>query len=486
MVSLFALSSIALVHSLLGAASQGSHSIGLDVSLSPGTIPSPGTYSAKASTGHSAWVVKGSNFTLDLTGRKLVAGRPPNVPQEQFVGTGILLDGCKNVTIKNADVAGFQFNIVVRNCQNTRILNCVANSSRAIRMSTEGKPIDTFLNVRSDAAWRTYGAGIWMEKCEQCQIRHCTAQYSQNGIIALKANRCVLFDNQCSYNGGWGIALNQTSQTVVAWNHADFCNRPWGGGWGGDASGIVVTNDCNSNEFLANSLTHGGDGFFLTDSVNGGFNKETEKYEFAGTSNRNMVAFNDGSWSSNNAFEGTFATSNTYYKNIADDSNYGFWLGFSSHSFVIMNEIMQNRSEGIAINQGQSNTIFRNQIERNRSIGVHIWSNPGSVEQDQPSDQNEIIGNRIVDSNLAVSLERSTNYRVLGNTIEHAKIPAGVITGFPALSETVMLSSWVHRPVATKIDMWIKQRPAGWKFYRETALPKGEVALKMGDYSPRP
>jgi len=459
---------------------------GSDQSVGPTNIPKPGKYSVRGESGHAAWVVRGSGFTLDLTNRALVGSEGRDVKQDAFQGTGVLLDGCKDVTLKNANVSGFQHNIELRNCTNVRVVSCSLNKSLAIRMGRDGVAVEKFLNLRDLAAWRTYGAGIWLEACDACRIQNCNASQAQNGIVLVDSSRCTINDNQCSYNGGWGIALWKSTHNKITWNRADFCNRPWAGGWGGDAAGLAAVNGSSLNEFVANSITHGGDGFFLTDRVNGGFDKATQKYKFDGTSDRNLIAYNDGSWSSNNAFEGTFAASNIYFKNIADDSNYGFWLGFSSHSFILQNEVMRNRTDGIAIGQGQLNTLFRNTIEENQSIGVHIWSDAGPVETDQPSLGNIVIENRITGSNLALSLERSIQPQILGNTIERATMPQGITLGFPSFAQTHLLSSWVLGKDAKAVAAILLKRPASWTFYRDTTSPKGGQAIKVGEYAPRP
>ena len=452
------------------------------VLLNTQSLPKPGSYEVSVPEGKAAWVVKGANLSIDLTGRSLKS-RKSIANQSDFVGIGILLDGCKNVTLKNVSVSGFHVNIALRNCINVRILNCLADRSKAIRMSDNGKPIDTFLNLRELNAWRSYGSGFWLENCSQCTISHCRATSAQNGLLMVHSHDSTIYDNTFSYNGGWGIGLWKSSRNTVDWNHADFCNRPWSGGWGGDAAGMVVANGSVSNQIISNSLTFGGDGFFLTDRVNGGFDSATQKFNFDGSSNNNLVAYNDGSWSSNNAFEGTFSEGNTYFHNIANHSNYGFWLGFSSHMFVVQNEIKFNRSEGVAIGQGVNNTLFRNSIEDNRNIGVHIWSDAGAVEKDQPSDQNSIVENRITSSMIAINLDRSTNYSVLGNTIEKATLPKSIRTGFPTLAQTQMLENWAKLGEGRKLDKWVNQRPSGWKFFSETG-PMALNLLKLGDYAP--
>ncbi|MDR3688855.1 MAG: NosD domain-containing protein [Fimbriimonas sp.] len=452
--------------------------------LRPNHLPKPGIYAARVNGDHAAWSVRGSNFTIDLAGRTLAGSAALNGRQDAYEGIGLLLTGCSNVTVKNAHIGGFQFNLVMRDCKNVRIIDCTLNESRAIRMGRSGKAIDTFLNLRDLKAWRTYGAGVWAERCDTCRIERCSTSQAQNGILLVDSRLCTVTNNMCSYNGGWGIGIWNGIRNDVFWNHADFCNRPWAGNWGGDAAGIVVVNGSRLNGFIANSITHGGDGFFLTDRVNGGYDSQNKTYKIEGSSDRNMVAYNDGSWSSNNAFEGTFSSSNIYFKNIANDSNYGFWLGFSTQAFVVQNEILRNRTDGVAIGQGKGNTVFRNQLVGNGGVAVHIWSDAGPVEADQPSDMNTVIQNRIERSRLGVSLERSTNFRILGNTFVNAPLPQGVEVASPTFAQTQLLAGWFQRKDANRANRIYGLRPPGWRFYRDSGAPTGSGAVKIGDYCP--
>ena len=455
-----------------------------DQILNTANLPAIGLHLVKANTGHAAWVIRGNNLTIDLTGRVLQSGNVEGRTQADEIGTGILLDGCSNVTLKNVSVTGFQCNIQAKNCTNVKILGVQANRSRAMTIASEGKPIEQFLNLRSIAAWRSYGAGIWLEHCTKAEVLGCTTQFAQNGIALVNCQSCLVNDNNCSYNSGWGLALWHSTDNAVVWNHADFCNRPWSGGWGGDAAGLVAVNSCTKNVFVGNSLTHGGDGFFLTDLVNGGFNPDTKRYEFQGSSNRNLVAYNDGSWSSHNAFEGTFAEGNIYLRNYADDSDYGFWLGFASHSMVVQNEIKRIEHDAIAINQGEVNTIFRNDIEDVRGNGVHVWSSPGPVEEDKPSDQNEVTANRLVHCKWGVQFERSTNYQVLSNTVIDAPIPKEIKTGFSDFAHSQLVENWLYHKDVKVAEIWNNRRPKGWQYYRETKGAKGQTAVKLGAFSP--
>src|ERR1044072_7449736 len=208
--------------------------------------------------------VKGEDITVDFNDAYVRGDKDVYHNREAFNGVGLLIDGCKNVTIKNAHIQGFRFNIKVVNSENVKLLNCDTSFSRSIRMTRDGQRLDTFLNLRDSNAWRTYGAGIWIENSRGCLVDGGFATGAQNGIILVDSDQNTIHSGDYSFNGGWGIALSHSNDNVIAWNHADFVNRVWGGGWGGDAAAIAVANDSDRNYFVGNSMTHGGDGFFLS------------------------------------------------------------------------------------------------------------------------------------------------------------------------------------------------------------------------------
>lgn len=252
------------------------------------------------------------DVVLDFKGGSIQSGKPPKPDQSTYTGTRVLLEGRKNVTIRNLTVRGYRFNIRLVNCENVRLENCVVSGSRSIRMANEGRPINTFLDIRNIDVWRTYGAGIWLENCRKAVVKKSTSKGSQNGLVMVDTADSTVIENDFSFNSGWGIALGRSSSNRILWNHADFVNRTWAGGWGGDSAGIAVADSSDRNYIVGNSLTHSGDGFFLTHRGDK-FDEKAGRIELFGPSNKNVIAYNDGSWSTAKAFEGTFSKGNVYY-----------------------------------------------------------------------------------------------------------------------------------------------------------------------------
>lgn len=445
----------------------------------------PGRYVVADKSGQGVLQIQADNVTVDFSGARLLScPNPEKAARENFSGIGINLAGHHGVILKNAVVQGFLCNIKVQNASRVTLQNCDVRFSRAQRLLQSGTPTDSFLNIRDVTAWREYGAGIWMENVTDSAVTECRASGAYDGLVLINARHCTVRGNDFSFNSAFGIGLYASSGNEVCWNHADFVNRPWGGGWGGDATDMAVVNGSNRNFIVGNSLTHGGDGFFLTDRVNGGYDERDKAFHFYGSCNDNVVADNDGSWSPNNAFEGTFSFGNVYLGNRADDSGYGFWLGFSDHSGVFDNDIRRNRVSGVAIGQGRGARIEGNKLIGNGQNAIAIWSDNGPGLEAHPSADSWIVDNLVSDSPQAFDLARTTTYSLRGNRLQRAPLSAGLNAAasatMPSARQAFLLS-----PQGQHLRQILRARPTDFRFYRETDGPQGVEWLQPDDYGPR-
>ncbi len=157
-----------------------------------------------------------------------------------------------------------------------------------------------------------------------------------------------------------------------------------------------------------NTLTYSGDGFFIGN-------------QHSLPSNHNRIEGNDGSYSPNNCFEATFSEGNTFRNNIANNCNYGFWLGFSHHTTVEGNAIQSNRTHGIAWEHGHEGVVSDNRISRNGGYGLWFHLNPTNYDFPHmaTSRQHQLTGNTIAgNGQRGVYFNNTTACDLTGNLID--------------------------------------------------------------------
>ena len=357
--------------------------------LSAGTALEKRVYARPVPPDQAAVVIRGEGLTVDFRGAVLQGADPTKVPASDFKGIGILLDGCRDVTLGNAVVNGYMVGIQARGCRGIRLEGCDASRNRCERIAGWGQWLD---GHALDAWRRSYGAGFLLDRCNGVRMTGCRSLHAQNGILMIDSEGCEILGCNASFNSGWGLAMHGSSKNRVLENRFDFCVRceKWGkDSAGGDSAGMLVMQGSCDNVFAYNRATHGGDGFFLSAAA--------ESLE--SPSSRNVVAFNDFSDSHHNAIEATFSTDNVFCGNVCCGSGYGVWAGFSSRSSFIRNEIDGCLADGIAIEHGAGN-LFDGNLIANAGKGVNLWKipperDPKNQKRRNPSRNARIFRNEI-------------------------------------------------------------------------------------------
>ena len=297
-------------------------------------------------------------------------------------GVGIWVHDCQDVTIANGMILGFHYGIQADNVSNLSIRGCVVSDNTNPR----------------DAGWLSdieapveegFGGGIYLRRVRNSAVENNLTGNNFNGISLVRSDHNVISGNNASHCGNVGIYLLKSSHNEVSDNQAEHCIRYTGRFWcdTADSAGILLEDGSNHNRITGNNLRYSGDGFFIR-----GHHGEPSR--------DNFVARNDASHSPNNAFEAVFTSGNVFEDNVANFSNYGFWLGYSTDSTVRGNEIRTNRFDGIAIEHGQDNAIEDNRIEENRN-GVRLWSDPAQETRGGAGVHRRhysVVGNRIAAS----------------------------------------------------------------------------------------
>ena len=317
--------------------------------------------------------VAADGITVDL-GEAVLAGAGDGTDPDRFEGVGIEIAGRKKVTLRGGRLRGFKCAVLARDCEDLVLegIDVSGNFAQRLRSTPERESEGDWLwpHENDEQQWRkNYGAGICLEKCIRATVRDCTGRNQQNGLLLDRCEACKVYDNDFSFNSGWGIAMWRSCENLISRNKCDWCVRGYSHGVydrGQDSAGILVFEQCSRNVFVMNSATHSGDGFFLYAG------HETTQRTGEGGCNGNLVRGSDFSHAVANAIEATFSAGNRFIGNRCDDSNYGIWAGYSYRTRVEENTIADNSVAGVAIEHGELNWIERNAIARNPR-GIWLW-----------------------------------------------------------------------------------------------------------------
>lgn len=318
-----------------------------------------------------AITIKGNNLTIDFAGA-LLRGSSAAAEPDQRKGLGIFVEG-NNITIKNLRVRGYKVGLMANNCRGLRILHSdFSYNWKQHLLSTPDKENESdwqSYHHNEHNEWLRYGAGIYLEHCKQFEVSETKITGGQCGLMLVRSDVGLVQNNDFSFNSGVGLGLYHASGNRVMLNKIDWCVRGFSYGVynrGQDSAGILIFEKCDGNTFAFNSVTHGGDGFFLWA---GQSMMDTGK---AGC-NGNVLYGNDFSHSPCNAIEATFS-SNAFVNNKLVECWHGVWGGYSFDTKIIGNLFAYN-GESISIEHGQDNAINHN-LFYHENTAINLWQNP--------------------------------------------------------------------------------------------------------------
>ncbi|HLQ37538.1 MAG TPA: NosD domain-containing protein, partial [Planctomycetota bacterium] len=291
-----------------------------------------------------------ANVTLDLNGATLVGSGGSGTPTY-----GVTSIGWNNVVIENGTVRGYYYGVRVENGTGVQVRDNILSGNWVDPASQTGNPPFLDINVGPNLGDRTnLGGGLFARNLTAATVARNTLRNQENGIDLYDVTASTIDHNDASDNTGWGVHLHACTGNTVSGNTADRCTRVNLY----DSAGFLLVTGSSNNQILGNSFQYGGDGLFIGN-------------ENGCPSNNNLIQGNNGSYAGANAFEATFSAGNQFLGNIADGSNYGFWLGYSHDGNVISgNSIRANNQNGIEIEHGQHNTIEDNDIIGNGGSGI--------------------------------------------------------------------------------------------------------------------
>ena len=404
----------------------------------------PGTYVIPAKWEEPAITIAGDNITVDFAGAELV-GAADDVTPDQFEGLGIAVTGTK-VTLRNAKVRGYKVGIRVHDSRGSTLEKLDVGGNYQMRLKSTPQAEDgadwLWPHKNDKDEWATnYGAGLWVKNCDHMVIREVKASHGQNGIIIDRVNDSQLYDCDCSFLSGWGLAMWRANRNTISRNAFDFCVRGYSHGVynrGQDSAGILMFEQCNSNVLAENSVTHGGDGIFGfagrealgEEPPPAGFDHKRKG------NNANLLIGNDFSYAPAHGIEMTFSFGNQIIANrLVENAICGVWGGYSQDTVIVDNEIAGNGSMayglergGINIEHGAGNLFQANRFKDNR-CGVHLWwdndegllKGPWCQANYRGSKGNSIVGNSFEGDQIGIQLRATAETTIAANTMQNVE-----------------------------------------------------------------
>jgi nitrous oxidase accessory protein NosD len=381
-------------------------------------------------------------ITVDFNGQHLHGATADQTP-DTFSGVGVKINA-KDVTLKDAKVAGYKVGIHAINADGLTIHDCDVSNNyhRRLKSTPQAEDGSDWLwpHNNDNNEWMTdYGAGICVEDSNNVTLHDIRARKTQNGLLLDCVNESKVYDCDCSFLSGWGLAMWRSSKNVISRNAFDFCVRGYSHGVynrGQDSAGILMFEQCCDNVIAENSATHCGDGVFAfagkeaLGEVNQREDLEWCKHRGC---NRNVFAENDFSFAPAHGLEITFSFDNQIWKNkFTGNAICGIWGGYSGSTVIAENHFDRNgemayglERGGVNIEHGQRNWIWSNQFTNN-SCGIHLWwdedagiaTSAWAKANSVKSTQNWIAENEFKSDLIGLQLRQSTHTLGFLNTFE--------------------------------------------------------------------
>lgn len=387
--------------------------------------------------------IVGDDLTVELVGQHL-RGAETGAEPDEYRGIGIRVTG-SNVTVTGGRVSGFKAAVHATGAEGLTIdgMDVSDNFRQRLKSTPQAEDSSDWLwpHRNDDNEWLTnYGAGIYIEDAEGVTVRNVRARDGQNGIILDRVNDSRVYDNDCSFLSGWGLAMWRSNGNTISRNAFDFCVRGYSHGVynrGQDSAGILMFEQCSDNIVAENSATHGGDGVFAFAGKEAlGETSPREDlawYERRGN-NRNVFIDNDLSYAAAHGLELTFSFDNLIARNrLVGNAICGIWGGFSQDTYIALNAIEENgdmpygrERGGINIEDGHANAIQEN-IFRKNACGVRFWQGdhrrllelPWAKVNHQGSSENVVAFNNFHFHPVAIEIRNSTGTHVGRNVFEY-------------------------------------------------------------------
>ncbi|MAW61752.1 MAG: hypothetical protein CMJ94_13100 [Planctomycetes bacterium] len=446
------------------------------------TIP-PGQVISDAD-GDGVLHIEGDHLKIVFSPGSVLRGAPAGTPEDQLKGIGVRADHCRDLVIEGLHVEGFHCGAYLTHVDGLRLQGAEfqRNFRQRLKSTPQAEDGSDWLwpHDNDEEQWRrNYGAALYVARSRDVEISEVYVREQQNGIILDRVDHSRIYDNDCSFLSGWGLAMWRSNHNVISRNAFDFCVRGYSHGVynrGQDSAGILMFEQCSNNTFIENSATHGGDGFFSfagKEALGEAANMPHDfRHQRAGC-NDNLFVGNDFSYAPAHGLEITFSFGNRMLNNrFVGNAICGIWGGFSQDTLIEGNYFEANGDSGYGLERGgvnidrsRNNRVLGNEFVGN-ACGVHFWSLPtGFLEKPwgQANDLralgNQLAGNRFRGDQVAVHLRGEVGLEMWNNQ------------GLPSVAEPLRIEgeaqvSWPRAGVSAEFPafqppVFGKKRPVG-------------------------
>ena len=382
-----------------------------------------------------------SDIVVELSGA--LRGAPADAAPDQYEGYAIRVAGQKNVTLRGGRISGYRCAVWASAADGLTLEDIDASDNRRARLKSDPQVENgedwMFPHDNDKNEWLTnYAAALYVEDAARVTVRRCRVHQGQSGLCLDRVTGAKVYDNDFSFNSGWGIALWRSGHNIITRNACDFCIRGYSHkiyNRGQDSAGILVFEQCSDNVFAENSITHGGDGVFGFAGKEALGEAPAAKTPLVHTGcDRNLFVKNDCSYAAAHGIEMTFSFGNRYFANrLVGNAICGLWNGYSQETLVAENEIAENGDMGYGLERGgvnidssRANTIVRNKFHKNE-CGVHLWWAPLDALQGWAAanvkdwEGNLIADNVFLDDTVGLHFRGLGKVTLAGNQFENER-----------------------------------------------------------------
>lgn len=386
------------------------------------------------------------DIEIEFAEGSILRGSPKDQRPDEYRGYGIRIEGQSNVTIRSARISGFWGGLWATGTKKLTLEAIDASDNRRAYLRSTPLSEDggdwLFPHNNDGNEWlSSYGAAIYVEDANGITVRGCTVRNGQNALCIDRVSGSKIYDNDFSFNSGWGIAMWRCDRNVITRNACDFCVRGYSHNVynrGQDSAGILMFEQNNENIIAENSATHSGDcffGFAGREALGETESHPLEWYKRRGNS-RNLLIKNDFSYAPAHGIEMTFSFGNVFYGNrLVENAICGVWGGYSQDTLIARNHFEGNgemayglERGGVNIEHGIANKIIEN-VFRNNKCGIHLWwglegdfsKKPWAAANGTESKDNLIAANKFEGDVLAYHFRGSSEVILGQNTFADVK-----------------------------------------------------------------